>query len=295
MEKPQISTLAPELRNEIWTLALLPDPGVYHFNPADFGVTDDLDFSSQPWLIPKRSYPTAMHLCRESRGLALKLMERDPDLRLGHASRPFDPIIDTFWFDKKGPHHPWVINKRSVIGSRVHEIRNLAVSAGYIWSVEPDKQLVSNWDSFRWSRLPRFGSLQRVDLVFGKAWIRERSVQSTEEDMEVVGAETEEEDRAPRFDAFDVPELRIEELMGKNASAVKTQEKMAKAQSDVRQVFQSAVKRRIKQGETKETHELGSQRSPDGQDGSQIVFRAVRLMRVTTFRGRRIRYFKVNF
>lgn len=301
MEKPQISTLPPELRNQIWTLALLPDPSVYHFNPADFGVTDDTEFDLQPWLIPKRAYPTAMHLCRESRGLALHLMERDPALRLGHASRPFDPAIDTFWFDKKGPHHPWVINKSSVIGSRVHTIRNLAVSAGYIRSIEPGRQTVSNWDLFRWRMLPRFGSLQRVDLVFGKAWVRERSVQNNGEGMQAGDAEEEmeeeeeEQDGAPRFDTFDVPELRVEELVGKKASVANIREKIAKAQSDVRQVLRCSAERRTQQSEIEESREPRPQRAPDWQDGSKIVFRAVRLTRVRTFRGRSVRYFKTNF
>ncbi|KAJ4394733.1 hypothetical protein N0V93_003952 [Gnomoniopsis smithogilvyi] len=295
MEKLQISALPLEIRTEIWTFALLPDPSVYHFDPSDFDVRKEDDFESQPWLIPKRAYPTAMHLCAESRTHALRLMERDPTLRIGLETRPFDPAIDTFWFHKTGPDHPWVTNTSSVIGSRVHTIQRLAIRAGYIRSVEPGKQRVSCWDSFRSHRLHRFVSLRRVDVVMGKAHVRQLSVQ-TDDGSDAGKAEDEEyeedEDGAPQCHAFDVPELRVKKWAKKGASAEEAREKVEKARKDVRQVFQRAYERLSQEGSKYEPPMPPE--APGWQDGSQIVFRAVRMARVATYRGRSVRYFKVN-
>ncbi|KAF3767897.1 hypothetical protein M406DRAFT_70003 [Cryphonectria parasitica EP155] len=76
---------------------------------------------------------------------------------------------------------PAVVQERGVIGSRVHTIRNLAVSAALVQSSrrvdseqeeeeeeeEDGTRVVSNWDSYMFQGIARFENLRRVDVVFG--------------------------------------------------------------------------------------------------------------------------------
>jgi hypothetical protein len=79
--KTQFSTLPAEVRSEIWSLALLPSPGVYRCDPCKFIFTREpspqpLEVEDARWLIPKRRYPTVVHLCRKSRFFALGAIEK---------------------------------------------------------------------------------------------------------------------------------------------------------------------------------------------------------------------------
>lgn len=141
--KTQLNTLPAELRSEIWSLAPLPSPGVYRCDPFKFIYTRGgsrlrLAVENPRWLIPKRRYPTVVHLCRESRLFALGVIKKEVKESsffycIGQGTRPFIPEIDTFWFDNDDDgatlHHPVVLQERGAIGNRVHAIRNLAVSA----------------------------------------------------------------------------------------------------------------------------------------------------------------------
>ncbi|KLU81568.1 hypothetical protein MAPG_00653 [Magnaporthiopsis poae ATCC 64411] len=178
--KTQLCTLPVELRSEIWSLALLPSPGVYRCDPSKFIHTRSssrrrLEVEDARWLIPKRRYPTVVHLCRESRLFALGVMEKEVRENsffycIGQDARPFIPEIDTFWFDDDDNgailHYPAVVQERGAIGSRVHTIRNLAVSAAVVQSCRRG-DCVSNWDSYMFRGIGRFENLRRVDVVFG--------------------------------------------------------------------------------------------------------------------------------
>lgn len=103
--KTQLSTHHAELRAEIWSLALLPSPGVYRCNPAKFIPIHErrhwFEVEDARWLIPKRRHPTVMHLCRESRLFALGAMQKEIKESscfycTGQDTRPFIPEIDTW-------------------------------------------------------------------------------------------------------------------------------------------------------------------------------------------------------
>ncbi|KAJ4390732.1 hypothetical protein N0V93_004330 [Gnomoniopsis smithogilvyi] len=242
MAKTQLSTLPVELRSEIWSLALLPSPGVYRCDPVKFipirvgsggsggGGRERghwLEVEDARWLIPKRRYPTVMHLCRESRLFALGAMEKEVKENsffycIGQGTRPFIPEIDSFWFDDGAILlRPAVVQERGVIGSRVHTIRNLAVSAGVVQSsqqVDSEEddgtRIVSNWDSYMFRGIARFENLRRVDVVFGSVPMETRC-DGYKTDRDCCAAAAREQVGEPYSGrviltgVYDVPELRL--------------------------------------------------------------------------------------
>lgn len=241
----KLSSLPAELRSEIWSLALLPSPGVYRCDPAKFipirGGSGDsggggretghwIEVEDARWLIPKRRYPTIMHLCHESRLFALAAMEKELKEKpsfycIGQATRPFIPEIDTFWFydDDATLLRSAVVQERGIIGSRVHTIRNLAVSAAIVHSIRrvdsegedaSGTTVVSNWDSYMFLGIGRFENLRRVDVVFGPVPMETRC-DGYETDRDCWAATTREQVEEPcngqivLTGMYDVPELRL--------------------------------------------------------------------------------------
>lgn len=249
--KTQLSTLPAELRSEIWSLALLPSPGVYRCDPVKFipirvgsggsggGGRERghwLEVEDARWLIPKRRYPTVMHLCRESRLFALGAMEKEVKENsffycIGQDTRPFIPEIDTFWFDDDDDGatllRPAVVHGRGVIGSRVHTIRNLAVSAAVVQSsrrVDSEEddgtRVASNWDSYMFRGIARFENLRRVNVVFGPVPMETRcNGYNTDRDCWAAAAREQVGQsytgQVILTGVYDVPELRlVEETRG---------------------------------------------------------------------------------
>ncbi|KAJ4397781.1 hypothetical protein N0V93_002018 [Gnomoniopsis smithogilvyi] len=249
-----------ELREEIWTLALRPDPSVYRFDPDDFTPTEETNgFEDDRWLLPKPRFPAAAHVCRESWRLALKIMEREQasgapkTFFLGEPARVFDPDNDTMWFDSEdNMFHDWVMNLRSVIGKRVHIIQRLALSSSCIWSTaNVPKEGISSWDLYRWDRLPRYVSLQHLDVVFGTNCDTAPSLHTT-------GATITDIKLAPWLPGCS--DETEEQVM----------QKMDKTIRDVRQGFQSAFEDR----EEEQRRLPLPDDAPSWQDGSAITFRA---------------------
>ncbi|EPE28915.1 hypothetical protein GLAREA_00073 [Glarea lozoyensis ATCC 20868] len=179
MLNTQLSDLPRGLREEIWSLGLLPQPGVYKFDPEWFVFTPDGDgWEDERWMIPKRKYPSVMNVCQESRYCTLRIKSQEqkreqengnaPYYCVGESARPFNPAIDTFWFSKEALlRHHWVSDLSCVIGNRLHIIENLAISQECFTPtvLAPRLNVQSVWNSFRWCRLLRFMSLRRVDVI----------------------------------------------------------------------------------------------------------------------------------
>ncbi|KAF4630534.1 hypothetical protein G7Y89_g7606 [Cudoniella acicularis] len=278
MPTTKLSTLPRELREEIWMLALLPDPGVYHFDPDCFTPNADMDsFEDERWMISKRNYPTVMHLCQESRRFSLHIMAQEqkkeqedgtlPYYCLGSSARPFNPTTDTFWFsDTSRLDHPWVTHLGSVIGSRIHTIKNLALSLQCITIDAPGTILPSVWNSFRWNRLGRFVSLRRVEVVFGETWVDGNSECKND----------------PYSNLEKIAGLRLEKwtegsLTTETLDDVETI--VSRVRESVVEVFQDLYER-IQEGEREELS------LPEGalgwQDGSEITFHAAQIVKVKT-------------
>lgn len=103
--------LPVELRQMIWDWSCLPEPGVFRLR-----VATQLDFElhlgqrGHPWVIRKRKHPVALHVDRFSRKTAQSVQHREnghavrqgqPPVQyhIGRLERPFDPDIDTLFFD----------------------------------------------------------------------------------------------------------------------------------------------------------------------------------------------------
>jgi hypothetical protein len=279
MAKAELSTLPTELREEIWRLALLPDPGVYQFDPDRFAPLEDLDgFEDERWMIPKGKYPTAMHLCRESRRFAQDIMEREqrqeqdgslPYYCLGCSTRPFNPETDTFWFDRESRlKHPWVLNLESVIGNRIHTIKNLALSSECIRSETPGTNMISYWDSFRWGRLWRFVSLKRVDIILGATWAgRDSGCKSSESYIDL---DQVLEFRLEKWTAGSSPTKTLDEV----------EAKIDKVQASIVEVFQYMFER---MQENEDEEPPLPKEAPGWQDGSKITFHAAQIVKVRIF------------
>jgi hypothetical protein len=108
------SKLPRELREEIWLLSLLPSPGVYKYDPDWFTILPDESYwEDDRWMIPKRRYPTAMHICQECRRFSFDIKTQEqkqeednvtaPYYCLGENARPFNFATDCFWFSEKSP------------------------------------------------------------------------------------------------------------------------------------------------------------------------------------------------
>ncbi|KAG8158271.1 hypothetical protein KVR01_012032 [Diaporthe batatas] len=243
--KTQLSTLPAELRSEIWSLALLPSPGVYRCDTAKFIPTRErghlFEVEDARWLIQKRRYPTVMHLCRESRLLALGVMEKEVKENasfycIGQDTRPFIPEIDTFWFDDHDGGRtlcqPTVVKERGVVGSRVHTIRNLAVSAALVRSSDRGDS-TTPWVMYMFRGIGRFENLRRVDVVFGPVPMEARC-DGYETDRDCWAAADPELVGEPRHGHFvmtgmyDVPELRlVEKTTGASADADQSRDRRA--------------------------------------------------------------------
>lgn len=340
--KTQLSTLPAELRSEIWSLALLPSPGVYRCDPSKFiftrasfrgasgGHRHWLEVEDARWLIPKRRYPTVMHLCRESRLFSLAAMEKEVKENsffycIGQDTRPFIPEIDTFWFDDYSDGATLrallVARECGAIGSRVHTIRNLAVSAAVVQSSQ-QVDSVSYWDSYMSKCIGRFENLRRVDVVFGPVPMETRcDGYKTERDCWAAG-DSEQVGKTYGGQViltgmYDVPELQlVEETRGwgfettgasvgeeKDRDPEVIEKKLDRARADVYGGFEKRASylamnppspRQGQEDATAAAPEQGQQQCVaevvHREKGlSEITFHAARMVETARFRGRTIR------
>jgi len=276
MATAQFSTLPRELRDEIWILALLPDPGVYQFDPAWFRRSKERHgFEDERWMIPKRKYPTVMHLCQESRHVSLRIMAQEqrqeqedgtlPYYCIGSSARPFNPSTDTFWFRVKSHlGHPWVRNLMNVIGGRIHTIKNLALSLECI-TIDRGSPKPSRWNTFRWTRLSRFVSLRRVDIVFEEAGF----------DHDSEFGNNGSHSRAKKMANFRCEEWTKGPLSTWTLANV--EDMVNKVRASVVVVFQDVVDR-IQEDGGADLLRLPAG-APDWHDGSAITFHAARIVK----------------
>ena len=281
MTTAEFSKLPRELREEIWSLALLPEPGIYHFDPDYFDALPDIDgWADERWMISKRRYPTAMHLCQESRRFSFQIKAQEqkqeqengtvPYYCLGENARPFHPTTDTFWFSKASLlGHRWVRNLTSVIGNRLHIIENLAVSAQCISIVKAAPAPNSSmWNSFRWDRLLRFNSLRRVHVVFAERCVYEGS------DENPNGSSSSNPEK--------VTELRLEKWT--EGSSTETTDEvetlMENVQMSVVEAFQDMYGQMLEDADVLLPVPEGT---PDFHDGSGITFHAAQVIKMKTF------------
>jgi hypothetical protein len=232
---------------------------------------------------------------------------------IGQDTRPFIPEIDTFWFDDddKTRHHPTVSRERGAIGSQVHAIRNLAVSA----------------DSYLFPGIGRFENLRRVDVVFGPVPMETRCDNyKTDRDCWAAAAREQvlEEHNGQVFltGMYDVPELRlVKETRGSGFETTRSsagedqdqdpgvvEEKLDKVRADVYKGFENNMARYLArhppprpQGQEDATtaapgQGLGQQQQQHvaevvhrEKDLSEITFHAARMVETARFRGRTIR------
>lgn len=107
----QFFDLPLELRQEVYRLACLPEPAVYSLADPDILELPRATRASRPnkrtdeWRVVKRKYPTATHLCRESRSYVLEVQHHENaraarlgvqplDYQIGQGQRAFDPEMD---------------------------------------------------------------------------------------------------------------------------------------------------------------------------------------------------------
>ncbi|KAH8591399.1 hypothetical protein B0O99DRAFT_690756 [Bisporella sp. PMI_857] len=233
MATAEFSKLPRELREEIWSLALLPEPGVYKFDPDWFTPMPDMDsWEDERWMISKRRHPTAMHLCQESRRFSFHIKGQERKQEQENGTVPY------YCLGKESLlSHDWVSNITSVIGSRrIHVIENLALSPQCITITAPGTNLPSTWNSFIWNRLVRFMSLRRVDVVLAERFVDEDNDENTNDssssDLEKVtefrlekrteGSSTEtaesQEDKAPQVRRPPQPHSTTETKAGEGAA-----------------------------------------------------------------------------
>ncbi|ROW16808.1 hypothetical protein VPNG_01738 [Cytospora leucostoma] len=236
-----LHSLPLEIRQEIWRLALLPEPGVYTFNPGDFWTWDYREdgqgggYNSQlpryrGWMVPKRKHPTAMRLNRESRLHAKKLLSEESrrtgrglprEYWSGLDSRPFMSGIDVFWVDD--PQH--LVDFAAKAGEFPHRmgVRHLALSARCFAELEmPAPAAVYGDDGYDdyeyeapsrdrqppksgWEALRRclkdFKELEDISVVFGPTYTRKA--------RRVLRYDDASEGYSSGW-AYDVPDIRIE-------------------------------------------------------------------------------------
>jgi hypothetical protein len=272
--------LPKELREEIWLLALLPEPGVYKFDPDWFIPLENEDgWEDDRWMIPKRRYPTAMHLCQESRRFAFYIKEREqeqeqngimPYFCLGKNARPFNTTTDSFWFISESlVGHPWVRNLNSVVGRRIHTIENLALSPQCISHCIPGSGLVSEWDLFKCHRLAFFVSLQRINIIFAESYAEEDNNESMNSSFK---------------DQSDITELRLKKW--REGSSKETAEEVEKflqdVKADILPVFEDVCARKL-ENNIDEILYLLPEDAPDWHDGSRVTFHASQVIKFRTF------------
>lgn len=105
-----------ELRQEVYRLACMPESAIYSLSDSDMFELPSGAMPSAPskitndWKVIKRKYPTAMHLCRESRNYVLRMQHHENtraarlgvqalDYQIGQENRAFDPQIDVLFAD----------------------------------------------------------------------------------------------------------------------------------------------------------------------------------------------------
>jgi hypothetical protein len=281
MVTTEFSKLPRELREEIWSFALLPEPGVYKFDPDWFIPKPDIDgWEDERWMISKRRHPTAMHLCQESRRFAFQIQAQEekeeqenntvPYYCLGENARPFNPVTDTFWFSEESLFsHPWVRNLTSVIGDRLHIIENLALSSKCITIHAPGTIVPSAWNSFRWDRLLRCISLRRVDVIFAQKCVDEDNAGNP--------------NSSSSSDLEKVTELRLEKWT--EGSSTETADEVEMLMESVRmsmlEAFQDVYDRML-EGDIEELLPFPEGIS-DWHDGSSITFHAAQVVKAKTF------------
>lgn len=122
--------LPAEIRQEIWGLALLPEPGVYGYTRRD---------TWRMWQVQKTKYPAVMHVNRESRAVAMAVWQGERravgaglprEYWFGLEKRPFMKEMDTFWFDDPVSLRDWAGTVEQSRGSgRRWSVKHLALSA----------------------------------------------------------------------------------------------------------------------------------------------------------------------
>jgi hypothetical protein len=281
MGTAEFGKLPGELREEIWLFALLPEPGVYKFDPDRFIPRLDVDgWEDERWMISKRRYPTAMHLCQESRRFAFQIKTQEekeeqennnaPYYCLGEPARPFNTVADTFWFSEESLfNHPWVRNLTSVIGDRLHIIENLALSSKCITIHAPGTIVPSAWNSFRWDRLLRCRSLRRVDVIFAERCVDEDDAGNP--------------NSSSSSDLEKVTELRLKKWTEgpwtETADEVETL--MKNVRMSMLEAFQDVYDRML-EGDIEELLPF-PEGIPDWHDGSSIIFHAAQVVKDKTF------------
>lgn len=106
----KFNDLPTELQQEIYRLSCLPEPGSYclTFNdiPSNSSRWVQWFKNEEPnWMVQKREYPTAMHICHSSREYVLAIQEQEDNraarlgippinYHIGRMCRPFKPELD---------------------------------------------------------------------------------------------------------------------------------------------------------------------------------------------------------
>lgn len=236
---------------------------------------------------------------------------------IGQDTRPFILEIDTFWFDDYIDGATLralvVVRECGAIGSRVHTIRNLAVSAAVVQSSQRGDP-VSYWDSYMSKGIGRFENLRRVDVVFGPVPMETRcDGYKTERDCWAAGDSEQVGEpyggQVILTGMYDVPELQLVETP--EASADEDQDRdpevikklLDRVRADVYGGFEKralylamnpASPRQGQEDVTTVAPEQGQQQCVAEvvhreKDLSEITFHAARMVETARFRGRTIR------
>lgn len=117
------------------------------------------------------NFGAAIHLCRDI--TPLRPTRHGAGAEAGARGRHPTILLPRMWrppFTPRDRHvlvRPGTPIRMLVVGSRIHTIKNLALSSQCIRSWPNNTMTSSWWDSFRWNRLRRFVRLRRVDHFNG--------------------------------------------------------------------------------------------------------------------------------
>ncbi|ROW09427.1 hypothetical protein VMCG_02462 [Cytospora schulzeri] len=191
------NTIPPEIRQEIWKLAMLPGPSVYSFHEEDFWTWtfyEDGEGGGRNYyptfrklLVPKQKRPAIMRLNKESRNYALSMLQEErKGVAAGHPrqywfdmpDRPFMSDIDVFWIDNPRDLLEYAFKDRN--WTKPWRIKHLALSSKCfddvledVYQDEEDTRPPprSGWDALK-RCLRFFRDLEQISVVFGPTYHR---------------------------------------------------------------------------------------------------------------------------
>ena len=237
-----------EIRQEVWRLALLPEPAVYGYNARDLW---------RGWQVPKDRHPAAARVNRESRAVALALRQSErrrvavglpSEYWFGLRRRPFVGEMDAFWIDDpttlcdfagavergRGSGRRWGISHLALSARCFEEVfqgmQYLDEYNGYDYDYgyheeDGSQPIRSGWDAIK-PCLGDLEGLERISVVFGPIFYWSgRPMTRYDEGTESYSHVT----------VYDIPDVRLEDWTTGSSEQTQAQVDglLAKARADI--------------------------------------------------------------